>query len=429
MRIPSAPQPRYHFVDTTRAAMMLLGVALHARLSFVGAKRDEDLTGAAGSISQLAYYFIHLFRMPVFFLIAGFCAALIYNRRGATEFMWNRFARIVMPLVVVWILFAPWIKAGHDFIDGDRTWNGLYISLMACDWLDKPRLSYLWFLEYLAIYCALALVLLRIACRFSSARRETFRKHFDRILNSQFAPYVLSITTIAMLFSQNRVSLEHSMTVIPNWRPLVGFWVFFLVGWALYERQRPFEMFQRHWKRHGVAALLVTSTYLYFLAHPVFKSDQRQLLLSAPLAGVASWLMVYAIVGAAATFLNTPNKSVRYLSDAAYWIYLVHFPLIIWTIALAAPLGFAPWTLFAVVLTVATAVPLASYHYCVRNTRLGELLNGKRAVLKPAANGPGVVVSDSPAIDVPPAALKLFDPSELGLPAPKPRTIPARRAA
>src|SRR3954464_8296850 len=91
MRIPSAPQPRYHFVDTTRAAMMLLGVALHARLSFTGAKRDDDLTGAADSFSQLAYYFIHLFRMPVFFLIAGFCAALIYQRRGAAEFVRNRF--------------------------------------------------------------------------------------------------------------------------------------------------------------------------------------------------------------------------------------------------------------------------------------------------------------------------------------------------
>src|SRR4051794_11500813 len=189
MRIPSAPQPRYHFVDTTRAAMMLLGVALHARLSFIGGKRDDDLTGAANSFSQLAYYFIHLFRMPVFFLIAGFCAALIYQRRGAAEFVRNRFARVAVPLVVAWLAFAPWIKAGHDFINGERSWNGLYISLFDCEWLiDNPRLSYLWFLEYLAIYCALAPVLLRIASRFSTARRDVFRKYFTRVLDSQLAP-------------------------------------------------------------------------------------------------------------------------------------------------------------------------------------------------------------------------------------------------
>jgi glucan biosynthesis protein C len=429
MRIPSAPQPRYHFVDTTRAAMMLLGVALHARLSFTGAKRDDDLTGAADSFSQLAYYFIHLFRMPVFFLIAGFCAALIYQRRGAAEFVRNRFARVAVPLVVAWLAFAPWIKAGHDFINGERSWNGLYVSLFACEWLvDNPRLSYLWFLEYLAIYCALAPVLLRIASGFSTARRDVFRKYFARVLDSQFAPYCFAVTTIAMLFSQNRVSLEHSMTVIPNWRPLVGFWVFFLVGWAVYERPRPFELLQKHWKRHGMAAVVVTSAYLYFLAHPVFKSDQRQLILSAPLAGVASWLMVYTIVGAAAQFVNKPNGVVRYVSDAAYWVYLVHFPLIIWTIALAAPFALAPGALFALVLTVAIAVPLVSYHYFVRNARLGELLNGKRAVREPVTVESEIETESEPVADVLAPALKLFDPAELGVPA-RARPIPARRAA
>jgi peptidoglycan/LPS O-acetylase OafA/YrhL len=177
-----------------------------------------------------------------------------------------------------------------------------------------------------------------------------------------------------------------------------------------------------------MAAVVVTSAYLFFLAHPVFKSDQRQLMLSAPLAGVASWLMVYTIVGAAAQFVNTPNAVVRYVSDAAYWVYLVHFPLIIWTIALAAPFALAPWALFAVVLTVAMAVPLVSYHYFVRDTRLGELLNGKRAVRKAVAVEPEQEPELEPMAGAPVPALKLFDPAELGVPT-RARPIPARRAA
>jgi peptidoglycan/LPS O-acetylase OafA/YrhL len=85
--------------------------------------------------------------------------------------------------------------------------------------------------------------------------------------------------------------------------------------------------------------------------------------------------------------MDSYNRYVRYFTDASYWIYLVHFPI---TIALS---GFltrfeAPAAVkFLNVQIVTTAAAILSYHYFVRTTFIGEMLNGKRysRSLPPAA--------------------------------------------
>ena len=41
--------------------------------------------------------FIHIFRMPIFFVMAGFFAAMLYLRRGPGGLAQNRATRIVVP--------------------------------------------------------------------------------------------------------------------------------------------------------------------------------------------------------------------------------------------------------------------------------------------------------------------------------------------
>lgn len=67
--------PRDHSLDALRAAMMLLGVVLHSAASYtVNAERTpwpyQDAQTTVGF--DLLVFTIHIFRMPVFFLVAGF---------------------------------------------------------------------------------------------------------------------------------------------------------------------------------------------------------------------------------------------------------------------------------------------------------------------------------------------------------------------
>ena len=116
---------RYHGLDLLRASAMLLGFLLHALLIFDEPEvRAEILPGTqmgAVEISALGwviYVWIHIWRMPLFFVLAGFFAAMVIERKGRRAFLQDRTVRIVGALVIFLPLFnllsdAPWGRLDH----------------------------------------------------------------------------------------------------------------------------------------------------------------------------------------------------------------------------------------------------------------------------------------------------------------------------
>ena len=98
---------RYHALDALRAAMMFLGIYLHAVVAYSPNggwpwKQAEQTRLLDWSISV-----IHVFRMPIFYAMAGFFTALLIARYGLRRAAWNRFMRIVVPFVVGWMVVWP----------------------------------------------------------------------------------------------------------------------------------------------------------------------------------------------------------------------------------------------------------------------------------------------------------------------------------
>jgi len=101
---------RLHALDAVRGLALLLGIVLHATLSFVPAPtriwiiQDTHQSLALG----LLFFAIHVFRMTTFFLMAGFFARMSFHRRGVSGFVRDRLQRIGLPLVIGWpIVFTP----------------------------------------------------------------------------------------------------------------------------------------------------------------------------------------------------------------------------------------------------------------------------------------------------------------------------------
>src|SRR5688572_1953162 len=100
-------QPRLHSLDAVRAAALLLGICLHACLSFVpGVGPDlwpiSDIHKS--TTLSVTMFVIHVFRMSVFFLIAGLLTRALFHRKGAAAFFRNRATRILAPLVLGWVV-------------------------------------------------------------------------------------------------------------------------------------------------------------------------------------------------------------------------------------------------------------------------------------------------------------------------------------
>ncbi len=89
-----------------------------------------------------------------------------------------------------------------------------------------------------------------------------------------------------------------------------------------------------------------------------------------------AWMMIFAYMGLFRKLCSRENKTIRYLSDSSYWLYVAHVPLVI-----GAQLAVRDWPLsprvkyFLVVLAV-TGLLLPIYQFLVRYTWLGKLLNG-----------------------------------------------------
>ena len=93
---------RLHALDAVRGGALLLGIVLHATLSFVPASsrfwiiQDIHTSPTLGLLS----FTIHVFRMTTFFVMAGFFAHMSFHRRGTAGFLKDRLQRIVLPLLI-----------------------------------------------------------------------------------------------------------------------------------------------------------------------------------------------------------------------------------------------------------------------------------------------------------------------------------------
>ena len=89
---------RLHALDAVRAFALLLGVVFHAGFSFIPglipglwAATDNSPSAPIG----VALFAAHMFRMSLFFFVAGFFARMLFQRGGARGFWSNRLRRIL----------------------------------------------------------------------------------------------------------------------------------------------------------------------------------------------------------------------------------------------------------------------------------------------------------------------------------------------
>jgi glucan biosynthesis protein C len=85
------------------------------------------------------------------------------------------------------------------------------------------------------------------------------------------------------------------------------------------------------------------------------------------------------------SLLNRSNRLLRYLSDASYWVYIVHLPILF---AIQYRLMDMVWgwgAKLAIAVVATFAICLLSYHLLVRRTVVGRLLGARLPVAGTAA--------------------------------------------
>jgi ABC-type multidrug transport system ATPase subunit len=372
-------QDRLHALDAARAFALLLGIVLHATMSFFLVIPAQDRSQSA--TLAVTFYVIHMFRMTLFYWIAGFFAHMAFHRRGARAFIKDRAKRILAPMTVGWLILAPPTIAA--VIWGlTRTFpNGAPKGAEAAP--QGFPLIHLWFLYYLCVFYVLVLALRPVF----GALRERIDRVVAAGLRSYVAPLVLAAPTVAILYFDAKWAVWFGIPtpevgLTPQLPALVAFGTAFVFGWVVHRQVALLSVLERQWRVNLPLAVALTITCLAMagptpnLANPTL--IQERLVYTACYA-LAIWCWTLGLIGASMRFFSNENVVRRYFADASYWFYLVHLPIVF---TLQAALMHVPlhWSIkFPLIVTITLAVLLASYHYLVRGKLIGEFLNGRKA--------------------------------------------------
>lgn len=398
---------RLHALDALRGGALLLGIALHASMSFFLPVPAQDVSQSAAL--GVGFYVAHLFRMSLFFLLAGFFGRLLWQRLGARGFLRDRAKRIALPMTAGWLLLAP-LTIGIVVWGLSRT----FPAGPPADLAPAPEgfpLTHLWFLYYLCVFylaAAAACVVFDAVLDQGGVWRARLDRLFDSVVASRGAPWVLAAPVAAMFWLsddwQPWFGIRTPDTgLLPQLPAVVGYGTAFIVGWWLHRQSALLAALRRQWALQMLLALALTVTALALvgptpdLARPaLMPGGEGARALYAAVYAVAIWCWVLGLTGAALRFAEGYSPLRRYLADASYFLYLAHLPLVfaLQVLMMDWPLH---WSLkFPLILGVTLAVLLPIYAYLVRPTLLGAVLNGRRR-----PRGPGQLLPTASEASLP----------------------------
>ncbi len=378
---------RLHGLDAARAVALMLGVVLHASMAYLPFPIWPVPDAETSSGAYVVFFVIHLFRMTAFFVIAGLFARMLMARRGPWGFTKNRLARIANPLFGMWWIVFPAIvavivwKAAIDN-GGSIPTDGPPPPPLT---LETFPLTHLWFLWVLLIFYAATLILRPLARLMDREGRIA-----ERLATLMVGPWTPLIPAVPLALALNAHPQWYPMFGVPtpdygfapNAAALVAYGSAFLMGWLLARRLDLLPRLARLWPLFLIvgAATGGAAFHLSGGLQPALEpvTDPAMKTTLAWVVALATYASAFGFIGMCVTVFSRANAVIRYLSDASYWTYLIHLPLVMAAQVLVLGLDAPWWARMGVVIVSVMAVCLITYELLVRHTFLGKALNGRR---------------------------------------------------
>ena len=408
------PADRLHALDAVRAYALLLGVVLHGSAAFLVGFPSPMWLDTPSDGAPIIYFVIHMFRMSAFFLIAGFFARVLVERRGVKAFIKDRAKRVALPLVLFLIVVGVTaaigvalggLPHGLDYLrslaEGAQPQPGATPQEAA---LNGFNLGHLWFLYYLLIFYALTLAIrwLLLAVDPRGALAAGCDRVVAFLMHGVWGPVLIALPIAAYLYRLESwtewLGLPAPFFLTPDAKAVIGYGIAFGLGWLLNRQVQALLDLQKIWYVYFAIAVALTIFCLATIGTTprwsggALAGTDRLLYAAAYVIGL--WCWVFAFVGAAVRFLSTPHPVTRYLADASYWVYLMHLSTLIFFITLLRPYDWH-WSIkLAIYISGSMVILLFTYHWFVRFTWIGAMLNGRRHP-RPAKAPPAAPATES----------------------------------
>ncbi len=378
-------------IDWLRTLIVLVIIPYHALFLFTVAGGTVIRRPAAAPWTPSLYLALEDWGIPFIFLLAGAASGFALASRSLGAFARERALRLLVPAALVAVLFAP-VRAYYLALanpallrvspvpitdpEGMRNigvffleyWRILFTTGSSI--VSRNPLAHLWFVPRLLVVSLVCALPLR-------ALGERWPRWVERMEASGLPPAALALGG-GLIPAAVVVALE------PGWLnrltagfPLYDYWpafflclIWFIYGYLIYAsaglrkaaRDLAFVTLALALAGWGITLGIMLSGHA-----PA--ADYSPVSMLYTLTRVyAMWLLTLAALGLGARYLNVASPWQRYLTAAAFPVYILHLPLLLPAAYYLQYLP-APWPLqLALAIVVSLGGAFALYEYVVRRT-------------------------------------------------------------
>ncbi|SNS84929.1 Acyltransferase family protein [Ekhidna lutea] len=288
---------RRYDIDWLRVIAIGLLLVYHVAIAFqpwgvfIGFIQNNDTVESIWTPMSM----LNVWRIPLLFYVSGMGVYFAMKRRNWKELIMERSKRILLPFLFGMTVIVP----VHVLM-----WQGYYHQPLSYEF--SP--GHLWFLGNIFIY---VLVLLPIFLLLRKVENDSVSRVLDKIFKTPVGVVILIIPFVAEAMIVKPENFEmYAFSTHGFWLGLCAFFLGFIcmmsqTFWPMIAKWR--------WLWLGVAITF------YLIRWMIFNLQTPDYAMA-----IESSFWIFAVFGFGNRHLNKPSKSLVYLSESAYPIYIIH---------------------------------------------------------------------------------------------------------
>ncbi|HZC04745.1 MAG TPA: acyltransferase family protein [Ktedonobacterales bacterium] len=403
--VSQKPTRRYE-LDWLRTLVVMGLIPVHTAIIFAPTT-DFYIKDAHTSEAAVVFgAFVGVFGMPVLFFVAGAAAWFALKSRSSGRFARERILRLFVPLIFASLAISP-IQAyvvtlsnpsfaaaiGAPIVDPHYldSFPQFYVQYLRdyVYFLGHPSIAgflafvgQLWFVLYLLVFSLLALPLFEY---LKSSRGSQVVKRLAAFCDQPMAIFALA-APLALVDG-----VAHALwTGTGAVAEILVYLVCFVYGYMMYADDRIVAAMRRQWAPAIAAGLgLWLIAEIWLIQRPPQPYDNAMgSMFFIPLRGVIAWFWVVGLIGAFSLYVNRTSRLLRYLSEAAYPIYILHVAAIVSVGYVVVRWDISPLAKFGVIMIAAYVIVIGTYEALIKRVRVLRTLFGLRNEPQPHARTP-----------------------------------------
>lgn len=331
---------RRHDIDWLRVIAIGLLLIYHIVIifqpwaMFIGFIRsDEFLENLWKPMTML-----NVWRIPFLFYVSGMGLYFAMRKRNLKELLLERTKRVLLPLLFGVVAIAPL----HLFI---------YQRYFNFPFSYSPHMGHLWFLGNIFVY---VLVLAPLFLYLMKNENEKLRNGLSAFMRNPLGPLAISA-----FFILEAVIIKPQIFTLyaQTWHGFFLGLLAFFFGFLFVYSGKVFWQTVSNWKwlYIGLAAVLFTIRLL------VFETNAPSYLMV-----IESNCWIFGVFGLGYNYLNRPSKTLNYLSQAAYPVYIIHMFALYAGAYYILPLAISPFLKFILITVFTYIVCFILYEFVIR---------------------------------------------------------------